>query len=141
VRISAEVQNRAGYNEVTVRTNDAGKAIAIPPKASGPGSSVNGGELLFLALAICFCNDIYREAANRGITVDSVTVTVEGEFGAPGEPATGIRYDARIAAQASAEEIRALARETDRLAEVQNTLRAGVAVSLGSVTVQSTEGT
>jgi uncharacterized OsmC-like protein len=35
---------------------------------------------LFLALATCYCNDIYREAAKRNIKVDSVEVEVEGTF-------------------------------------------------------------
>jgi uncharacterized OsmC-like protein len=59
---------------------------------------VNGGELLFLALATCHCNDIYREAAKRGIQIDEVDVTVEGEFGAEGECAKQIVYRPRVKA-------------------------------------------
>jgi uncharacterized OsmC-like protein len=42
--------------------------------------------LLFLALATCYCNDIFREAAKQGLKIDGVEVKVEGEFGAEGEP-------------------------------------------------------
>ena len=58
---------------------------------------------------------------------------VDGEFGAEGEGATDVRYRTRIAAQASEDAIRALAEATDRVAEIQNTLRAGTPVTLGEV--------
>jgi uncharacterized OsmC-like protein len=57
---------------------------------------LNGGELLFLALATCYCNDVYREAAKRGIQVDGVEVTVSGDFEAEGSPAQRVRYRAAI---------------------------------------------
>jgi uncharacterized OsmC-like protein len=66
---------------VIVATNGSEQRLAIPPKASGGGSSINGGELLFAALATCYCNDIYREARSRGIHVSSVRVaTPRGEL-------------------------------------------------------------
>lgn len=131
--ICARVHNELGQHQVSLRTNDQAHSLAIAPRATGSGSSVNGGELLFLALATCYCNDVYREAAKRGIRVESVEVEVEGEFGAEGEGATDVRYRARIAAQASEEAIRALAEATDRVAEIQNTLRAGTPVTLDEI--------
>ena len=133
MNIHARVQNAEGRHEVSVGTDGSEQTLAIPPKASGFGSGVNGGELLFLALATCYCNDIYREAAKRGIRVESVAVEVSGQFGGPGEPARDVRYRARIAAQASEEEIRGLARATDQVAEIQNTLRVITPVTLGEV--------
>ena len=138
MKISARVQNSEGDHRVTLQTNDHVHAIDIPPKPSGFGSSANGGELLFLALATCYCNDIYREAANRGITVDSVEVEVEGDFGKPGSPATNVTYRAKVAAQASEAEIRDLMRHTDRVAEIQNTLRLETPVTLSYVEATST---
>ena len=129
--ISAQVINRQGSHEVTLRTNKTEHSIAIPPKASGSGSSANGGELLFLALATCYCNDIYREAARRNIIVHSIQVEVAGEFGdAPGSAAQGITYRATVEAQASELEIRELMHHTDTVAEIQNTLRQATAVTL-----------
>ncbi len=98
---------------------------------------MNGGELLFLALATCFCNDIYREASRRKIAVGSVEVTVDGEFGKEGEPGRNIVYQANVAANASEREIRELIAHTDRVAEIQNTLRSGASVRLERAVVRS----
>ncbi|MFN6964364.1 MAG: OsmC family protein [Pyrinomonadaceae bacterium] len=130
MKINARVDNSPSGHSVSVSTNGAAKSIVLPPKDGAPGSEVNGGELLFLALATCYCNDIYREAAKMGVTVRRVAVTVEGEFGGVGEPARGITYAAEVDADASEELIRDLMRHTDRVAEIHNTLRAGASVEL-----------
>jgi uncharacterized OsmC-like protein len=72
--------------KTTVQTNDSSKQISIQPKSNGQGSSINGGELLLLSVATCFCNDLYREAAKRKINIEQVEVVATGEFGAEGEP-------------------------------------------------------
>jgi uncharacterized OsmC-like protein len=128
MKISARVVNREGKHRVNLQTNDIGHTLEIPPKQGGLGSGVNGGELLFLALATCYCNDLYREAGKRGIKLNQVEVDVEGEFGAPGEPAQNVSYRARIAGDASEAELQALMRATDQVAEIQNTLRVGTPV-------------
>ncbi len=133
MKISARVENREGQHQVTLSTNDNVHVLTIAPKVTGFGSSVNGGELLFLALATCYCNDVYREAAKRDIRVEAVEVEVSGDFGAEGEPASNVRYRAKITARASAEEIRALGQATDRVAEIQNTLRAVTPVTLSEI--------
>jgi uncharacterized OsmC-like protein len=130
MEISASVLNTAQQNEVKVATNNVSKQILIPPKPDGKGSSVNGGELLFLAIATCFCNDIYREAAKRQMELRSVEVFVSGEFGAEGEPGFNIQYEAKVDSDCTREEIRDLIALVDKVAEVHNTLRAGTAVSL-----------
>ena len=76
-------------------------SIEIPPKQTGRGSSVNGGELLMAALATCYCNDIYREAAKKKIDIESVEVEAEGEA------ARAVSYRARVKARASEDDIRA----------------------------------
>lgn len=102
----------------------------MPAKASGPGSAVNGGELLCLALATCFCNDIYREARKKNITITHVTVEASAEFAAEGEAGYNIQYEAMLEGDASDDVLKALIKHTDQVAEIQNTLRAGVKVSL-----------
>ena len=133
MKIRAQVQNSYGEHHVTLTTNDDAHPIVIAPKASGFGSRVNGGELLFLALATCYCNDIYREAAKRGMAVERVEVDVHGQFGAGGEPATHVTYEARVVAPAGEAEIRELMQHTESLSEIQNTLRVPTAVTLGSI--------
>lgn len=132
--ISAQVMNRQGSHEVVLATNNTEHSITIPPKSNGQGSSANGGELLFLALATCYCNDIYREAAKRNIVVHSVHVEVSGTFdAAPGSVAENVTYKATVEAEASEAEIAELMRHTDTVAEIQNTLRQGINVRLAEV--------
>ena len=130
MNITATIKNSHQSNEVIVSTNEYKKTIPIPAKEQGGGSAVNGGELLFLALATCFCNDIYREAAQRQITIQSVEVQVSGQFGKEGEPASGIQYEANNQSSASSKEIEDLIKYVDSIAEIHNTLRKGVTVSL-----------
>ena len=118
--------------------NSNSHSIVISPKSSGFGSSANGGELLFLALATCYCNDIYREAAKRNIQVERVEVEVNGDFGAAGEPVKNVTYRAKVLAKGTDEEIRALMAHTDTVAEIQNTLRTGLSVLLNEMEVVST---
>jgi organic hydroperoxide reductase OsmC/OhrA len=131
MNISATIINSHLSNEVTVSTEGNSKSIAIPSKAQGHGSSINGGELLFLALATCFCNDMYREAARRNMNIQSVDVTVNGKFGKEGETGTDIVYETRVVAPGySQNEIDELIRHVDQIAEIHNTLRNGTSVTL-----------
>jgi uncharacterized OsmC-like protein len=132
---SAHVDNSQGRHIVTVRTGESAKTLTIPPKQEGFGSSINGGELLFLALATCYCNDVYREAARFEVDVQQVEVAVEGEFGAPGEPAQNVHYRVRVTSSAPEEEIRRLLAHTDVIAEIHNTVRAITPVSLQEIEV------
>jgi uncharacterized OsmC-like protein len=129
MKFSAKVQNDSDYHEVILKAGETEQTLSIAPKPTG-GSSVTGGELLFLALATCFCNDIYREAAKRDIKVKSVEVEVSGDFAAEGKPASNIVYHAKVDADASDEKIQELITYTDSVAEVQNTLRLGIPVTL-----------
>lgn len=137
MKISASVENSQGMHHALVKTNEQKKPLLIPAKPEGLGSAVNGGELLFLALATCYCNDIYREAAKRGIQVTRVRVQVQGEFGAAGEPARNIEYSAAVDSPAPREEVLALMRHTDTVAEIQNTLRQASAVQLTACEVNT----
>lgn len=128
--INATVRNEGPKNEVQVSTNGKSQSVSIPAKLSGPGSAVNGGELLLLALASCYCNDIYREAAKRNIPITSVEVQASATFGSEGQPGMNFRYKPVIVSTASPEQIADLVRFTDTVAEIHNTLRAGTVVHL-----------
>jgi uncharacterized OsmC-like protein len=83
-----------------------------------------------LALATCYCNDLYREAERLRIPLDGVEVEASAQFPGVGLAATGIRYRASVSSPAPASAIAELLRETDAVAEVHNTIRAGLPVEL-----------
>ncbi|TLU99480.1 OsmC family protein [Dyadobacter luticola] len=130
MKISANIHSAYNQHEVQVETNGASKSVTIAPKATGYGSSVNGGEMLLLALATCFCNDIYREAAKRNMAVTGVEVECTADFGADGEPGKNFQYKAKITSDAPEADIAALLRHTDQIAEIHTTLRQGATVTL-----------
>jgi uncharacterized OsmC-like protein len=130
MQISALVRNSPGLHECVVSTAGTKQAVSVPAKPSGFGSAVNGGEFLMLALATCYCNDVYREAARLNISVESVEVEASAEFPGVGLSATNITYRAKVSSPASAAVIAELLRQTDAVAEVHNTVRAGARVEL-----------
>src|SRR5215469_9927710 len=123
MKIAARVRNTSSGHVVEVETEGRTQTIAIAPMSAGRGSSINGGELLFAALATCFCNDLYREAAKRNTAVEDVNVEVTGTFGNPGEAARDITYRVQVRADAPQAVVADLIRTTDAVAEIQNTLR------------------
>jgi organic hydroperoxide reductase OsmC/OhrA len=73
---------------VPVPAGTAAEQSVVARKASLPSSAGTApGELLCLALATCYCNDVYREASRRGLAIRGVEVGVAAEFGGRGEPA------------------------------------------------------
>lgn len=130
MKVSASIKSEINLIETNVQTNDSSKQILIAPKSSGLGSSINGAELLLLSIATCFCNDIYREAAKRNISVFSIEVHVTGDFGAEGEPGTNFKYKADVISNASPSETQDLINYVDKIAEIHNTLRQGISVTL-----------
>ena len=70
------------------------------------------------------------EAARLSIPLDSVEVEASAQFPDVGLAATDIRYRARVSSPAAASTITDLLRQTDAVAEVHNTIRAGVPVAL-----------
>lgn len=131
MNISATIRNSFQKNEIIVKTEHNEKSVQIPSKSEGFGSNVNGGELLFLSLATCFCNDLYREALKRKMTINAVEVTVMGKFGNEGEPASEISYKVKIEApNHTQDEVTQLIKFTDSVAEIHNTLRKGINIDL-----------
>jgi organic hydroperoxide reductase OsmC/OhrA len=133
MKISARVENIRSSLRVSIDANGVVHRLPIPPRASGLGSSFSGGELLFLAMATCYCNDIYREAARRGIRVSTVDVEVYGEVGVEGVPARNVNYRAKVAGPAPEKALQDLMLETDKVAEIQNLIRAAIPVTLNKI--------
>ena len=137
-KFTVNVHNAENQHQVMLRTGDSEHSIVVPPKSTGFGSSMNGGEALLLALATCYCNDIYREARKQGITVRQVTVEVDADQdGVDGHIMENIVYHVSVEADALPEAIENLIRMTDTVAEIHNTLRQGTSVTLGKVAAHS----
>lgn len=130
MQISAFVKSGGGTHEARVATSGSMRELTVPAEPDGHGSAVNGGEFLMLALATCYCNDLYREAGRMGLALTRVTVEAHAEFAGVGLAARDIRYRAEVESPASPEQIGELIRQTDAVAEVHNTVRAGVPVTL-----------
>ena len=101
-----------------------------PTAAGGAGLGFNGGQLLYLAIAACYSNDLYREAATRGITIRRVAVTVDGDFPSRGAASTPIVVDVEVAADAPQADVETLLDEVDLVAEIPRSLRDGTSVEL-----------
>ena len=101
-----------------------------PAEGGGGGLGFNGGQLLYLAVAGCISNDLFREAWAAGIGLSSVRVKVSGDF--VGEPAVSdeIRYEIEVAGDATEDRLRALIDQVDEIAEIPNSLRQGTQVRL-----------
>jgi uncharacterized OsmC-like protein len=111
-----------------------------PLQDGGGGLGFSGGELLYLAVAGCVSNDLFREAARLGIQVLGARVRVHGSF--HGQPAVSdtIHLDVELDGDAPPEALRALVRHVDTVAEVPNTLRRGTVVRLDCITLGAAAG-
>ncbi|HKN92746.1 MAG TPA: OsmC family protein [Thermoleophilaceae bacterium] len=105
-----------------------------PADGGGDGIGFNGGQLLYLAVARCVSNDIYREAAGMGVRVDCVRVRVTGDFGGDPPVSGPISYEVEIEGD-DPERLRELVQHVDRIAEIPNSLRGATEVRLGEVRV------
>jgi uncharacterized OsmC-like protein len=101
-----------------------------PVAAGGGGLGFNGGQLLYLSIAACVSNDVYREAATMRITVRRVVVEVDGDFPARGAASTPIEVAVTVEADADDAAVDALIAEVDRVAEIPNTIRGTVPVTI-----------
>jgi organic hydroperoxide reductase OsmC/OhrA len=110
-----------------------------PAGVGGGGLGFNGGQLLNLAVAACISNDLYREAAERGLTLRGVRVTVDSDYVGDPAVATEIGYDVAVDCASEEEEaVAALIAYVDEIAEIPNSLRGSTRVSLRHRSVRAT---
>lgn len=130
-----EVRNVAGEPAAIGNAGPYTVVMDRPADGGGRGIGFNGGELLYLAIAGCVSNDLFREARAEGLDLQLVRVVVRGDF--TGEPAvsTAVEYDVELSGGAPEAALRELAARVDAVAEIPNSLRAGTSVELGSVHV------
>ena len=94
-----------------------------PTTTGGGGLGFNGGQLLYLSIAACWSNDLYREAATMGIELDGVEITVDGDFPSRGSGSTPIKVDVVVRSVAPEERVRQLMAEVERIAEIPRAIR------------------
>jgi putative redox protein len=116
-------------------------SIDRPTAAGGHGRGFSGGELFLLAIGGCYYNDLFREAAKLGIELTRVRVEVSADW--KGEPvvAQNVRIRAELHGPGQTSELERLARHTDAVAEIPNSLRLGTPVALGELTLTGSDGT
>jgi organic hydroperoxide reductase OsmC/OhrA len=132
MQISAHLSTGNGIHQVTLSTGSRTQPLTVAAHPNGNGSAVNGGEFLMLALATCYTNDLYREAALLGIRINTIEVVASADFEGIGLGARNIKYRASIDSPAAPEAIAALLRQTDAVAEIHNTLRCANVVTLST---------
>src|SRR6478609_3922422 len=84
-----------------------------PADAGGGGLGFNGGQLLHLAVAGCISNDLFREAAARGIVLTRVVVRASGDFGGDPAVSTGVAYEVEVEGDADHDTLEDLVRVVD----------------------------
>jgi organic hydroperoxide reductase OsmC/OhrA len=108
-----------------------------PSGAGGRGHGLNGGQLLHLAVAGCISNDLFREAALRGIQLTRVVVKADGGYDGVPAVSTGISYTVEVEGRAPEDDLRSLVEHVDAIAEIPNSLRKGIAVRLDNARVRA----
>lgn len=117
----------------------ASVVVDRPATAGGGGLGFNGGQLFYLSIAACWSNDLYREAATMGITLDAVEVTVDGDFPSRGSGSTPITVEVTVTSSAPEERVRELIAEVERVAEIPRAIRESPPIEVRA-TVQAAEG-
>ena len=125
-----ETRNVDGH---TTAVGSAGPYTLIvdrPVDGGGGGLGFNGGQLLYLAVAGCVSNDLFREARTAGIGLTRVRVSVRGDFSGDPPVSRPIEYDVALDGDGSDDQLTALVEHVDRIAEIPNSLRRSTAVRL-----------
>ena len=130
-----EVRNVAGEPAAIGSAGPHTVVVDRPADGGGRGVGFNGGQLLYLAIAGCVSNDLFREAHADGIALERVRVVVDGDFQGDPPVSTEVTYDVEVAGDASTEALERLVAKVDTIAEIPNSLREATAVRLGRVTI------
>jgi putative redox protein len=109
-----------------------------PTAAGGGGLGFNGGQLLYLSIAACWSNDLYREATTMGIELDGVELTVDGDFPARGAGSTPITVDLVVRSAAPEAMVRELIAEVERVAEIPRAIRDATPIEVRAVAESGT---
>jgi putative redox protein len=130
MRIEVETRNLDGRVTSLGTAEQFTLVVDRSTEGGGGGLGFNGGQLLYLAVAGCISNDLFRDARAASIELSSVGVKVLGDFA--GEPAVSdeILYEVEVAGDAPEDQLQALVERVDEIAEIPNSLRQGTRVRL-----------
>jgi uncharacterized OsmC-like protein len=128
--IEVETRNIAGHVTAVGAAGPFTLVVDRPAEAGGGGKGFNGGQLLYLSVAGCVSNDLFREAHKFNVKLERVVVRVTGDF--EGDPAISgpITYDVEVSGTGGNERLRQLIDHVDSIAEIPNSLRRATRVRL-----------
>jgi putative redox protein len=137
--IEVETHNVSGKVTALGTAGSFTLVVDRPVEAGGSGKGFNGGQLLYLAVAGCISNDLFRDAPQFGVTLKQVAVRVVGYFA--GDPAVSgpITYDVEVSGSGGRDALQRLVEHVERIAEIPNTLRRVTEVRLGRATIEDAQ--
>ena len=138
MHIEVETRNVDGRVTALGTAEQFTLVVDRPTEGGGGGLGFNGGQLLYLAVAGCISNDLFREARTAGIELESVRVKVGGDF--VGEPPVSdeILYEVELKGDAPEARLQDLVDQVDEIAEIPNSLRQGTRVRLARSSLTGT---
>jgi uncharacterized OsmC-like protein len=138
MHVEVETRNVGGQVMALGSAGPYTLVIDRPVEGGGGGLGFNGGQLLYLAVAGCISNDLFRDTRVAGIKLSRVWVKVGGDF--VGDPAVAdeICYEVEVAGDAPEERLQELIERVDVIADIPNSLRQGTRVRLVGATVGHT---
>jgi putative redox protein len=138
MHIEVETQNLDGRITSLGTAEQFTLVVDRPTEGGGGGLGFNGGQLLYLAVAGCISNDLFREARTAGIELESVRIKVGGDF--VGEPPVSdeILYEVQLKGNAPESRLQDLVDQVDEIAEIPNSLRHGTRVRLARSSLTGT---
>ena len=135
VQIEVETRNLKGRVTALGTAGQLTLVVDRPTEGGGGGLGFNGGQLLYLAVAGCISNDLFREARTAGIELENVRVKVGGNFAGQPPVSDEILYEVEVSGDAPEERLRALVDQVDEIAEIPNSLRQGTRVHLAGTSI------
>jgi uncharacterized OsmC-like protein len=116
VRLLEDVQSEASMRTFTWRSDE-------PPERGGKDSAPNPLSYFVSGLGFCQLVHFAGEAVRRGLTIESMDMTLRGRFDrGPERRYVEFIYDLRIGSQEDPERIRDMVEVADGLCYVSNTL-------------------
>lgn len=132
VPLSSQITIRSLHDTATAIGAAGSRTLMIdrPEHDGGHGLGFNGGELLLLAIGACYCNDLHRTAARRGMSIGGVDITVAAQWANHPLRLQAAQALAHIETKTHDADLDALIEAVDCDASVARSLRLGTRVAL-----------